>query len=303
MYLATVLGILEYVFDWDVHMITGLLTFVTLFAMLSAAGYKWELKSKHYFPWSIAMALLGFGLSYGLGVAFPSVPAFIFVFVALATGCVLSVGAIMFFFFRDPERKPPADPRLIVSPADGTVVYVKEVEKGHFPFAVKNNRTIPLEAFAGEGLIPDRGIQIGIAMNYLNVHVNRSPIAGVVKMLHPIPGKFISLKHIHALLENERVLMVFENDTFRVGIVQIASRLVRRIVPYVQEGQFIDQGQRVGMIKFGSQVDLLVPYRADLRVRVKVGDELIAGESVVMTCDPSPPTLLAYSEAGAVTGA
>jgi phosphatidylserine decarboxylase len=195
----------------------------------------------------------------------------------------------LFFFFRDPERHPPADSGVIVSPADGTVIYVKEIERGNFPFAVKNNNPIPLAEFSRENLIPDRGIQIGIAMNYLNVHVNRSPIAGVVKMLLPIHGKFLSLKHIHALLENERTLMVFENVNLKVGIVQIASRLVRRIVPYVQEGQTVAQGQRIGMIKFGSQVDLLIPYRADLKVQVHVGDQLVAGESVVMTCDPVTP--------------
>ncbi len=78
-------------------------------------------------------------------------------------------------------------------------------------------------------------------------------------MLKPIGGKFLSLKHLHALLENERTLMVFENDNLQVGIVQIASRLVRRIVPYVQEGQTIEQGQRVGMIKFGSKLICSLP--------------------------------------------
>ena len=211
----------------------------------------------------------------------------LFVIVTLIVAGILSIAAIMFFFFRDPERTTPSDSNLITSPADGTVVYIEEIQDGRFPFAVKNNNTIPLTEFAQADLIPEKGIQIGIAMNYLNVHVNRSPIAGVVKMLKPIGGAFLSLKHIHALLENERTLMVFENDTIKVGIVQIASRLVRRIVPYVEEGQSLDKGQRVGMIKFGSQVDLLVPYREDIEVKVKVGDEVIAGESIVMTIDTS----------------
>jgi len=266
-------------------MIAAIATFALVILMLLMVARKWELKTKHYLPWSIAMATLGFTLTYGATKAFPAVPSMLFGFVALVMAGVMSIAAIMHLFFRDPERDPPADAGVIVSPADGTIVYIKEIQDGHFPFAVKNNNTIPLSEFSRENLIPNQGIQIGIAMNYLNVHVNRSPIAGVVKMLQPIPGKFLSLKHIDSLLENERNLMVFENDNLKIGIVQIASRLVRRIVPFVQQGQSVDQGQRIGMIKFGSQVDLLVPYRPDLQVRVAVGDELVAGESVVMTCD------------------
>ena len=190
----------------------------------------------------------------------------------------------MFFFFRDPERDPPQREELIVSPADGTVVYIKEVEDGKFPFAVKNNNTIPLTEFTREELIPDRGIQIGIAMNYLNVHVNRSPIRGVVRMVQAVPGKFASLKHLQSLLENERALLVFENENLKVGIVQIASRLVRRIVSYVDEGQEVEQGKRVGMIKFGSQVDVLLAHRDDLEIHVEVGQEVTAGETVLMRC-------------------
>jgi phosphatidylserine decarboxylase len=268
-------------------MLTAITTFVTLAVLLQLPARKWELKSKHYLPWIFFVACLGAALSYAATIALPNVPSVLFVIASLIAAAITSVAAIMFFFFRDPERTSPTDPSLIVSPADGTVIYIKEIEDGRFPFAVKNSKTIPLTEFAHEDLIPSNGVQIGIAMNYLNVHVNRSPIQGVVKMLKPIGGAFISLKHIHALLENERTLMVFENENIKIGIVQIASRLVRRIVPYVQEGQVLEKGQRVGMIKFGSQVDLLVAYREDLKVQVKVGDEVIAGESIVMTCDPS----------------
>ena len=270
-------------------MMTSLVTAILLFAFLWIPARKWELKLRHFLPWSLLMAVTGFALTYALSHALPNVPAFLWAIPIFVIAGVASIGAIMFFFFRDPERNPPGREDVIVSPADGTVIYIKEIEGGRFPFAVKNNNTIPLSEFSQEDLIPERGIQIGIAMNYLNVHVNRSPIAGTVKMLKPIGGKFLSLKHLHALLENERTLMVFENDNLKVGIVQIASRLVRRIVPYVQEGQVMEQGQRVGMIKFGSQVDLLLAYREDLVVKVNVGDELTAGESIVMTCSYGAP--------------
>lgn len=264
---------------------TSSITALIVFGLLAAAALKWELKSRHFLPWSVLMAILAAGLTYGLTSMVPGVPSLLWSGVTIVAVLIASVGAILFFFFRDPERSPPGRDDAIVSPADGTVVYIKEVQDGRFPFAVKNNHNIPLHEFAQVDLIPHRGFQIGIAMNYLNVHVNRSPIAGTVKMVQAVPGKFGSLKDIRALLENERALLVFENDNLRVGIVQIASRLVRRIVSYVEPGQVLSQGDRVGMIKFGSQVDVLLEHRDDLHVCVSVGDEVTAGETVLMTCN------------------
>lgn len=266
-------------------MIIPAIASVLVLALLFAAARKWELKVRHYLPWSLFMSALS-GLSiYGLSQVLPNVPALLWLIPILVIAIVASIGAIMYFFFRDPERTSPHRDDQIVSPADGTVVYVKEIEDGRFPFAVKNNNTIPLSEFAQADLVPERGLQIGIAMNYLNVHVNRSPIRGAVRMVQAIPGKFASLKHLESLLENERALLVFENEHYKVGIVQIASRLVRRIVSYVEEGQTLAQGDRVGMIKFGSQVDLLIPYREDLDVQVEVGQEVTAGETILIQLD------------------
>ena len=258
-------------------MIPAIIATALLGLMLLAAANKWEIKQRHYVPWTIFICGLVF---VGTLAAAKVMPPIIAVGLSIVIGGVSSIAAILYFFFRDPDRSPPNDPTKIVSPADGTIVYVKEITDGKFPFAVKGRNTIPLSEFSKEDLIPDRGLQIGIAMNYLNVHVNRSPIAGEVKMVEAVPGKFASLKHIASLLENERALMVFEGNGLKVGIVQIASRLVRRIVPYVEAGQSVDQGQRVGMIKFGSQVDLLVPDTG-LSILVKEGDEVTAGESVL----------------------
>lgn len=268
-----------------IPVMTSLLIAVVLFALLCIPARKWELKTRHYLPWSLLIAMLGAALTHFLSQTVPQIPTFLVAIPVFVLAGVTSIGAIMYFFFRDPDRNPPHRDDIIVSPADGTVVYIKEITDGKFPFAVKNNREIPLSEFSQEDLIPDRGIQIGIAMNYLNVHVNRSPIRGTVKMVKPVPGKFESLKHIHALLENERALLVIENEYLKVGIVQIASRLVRRIVSYVEPGQELKQGDRVGMIKFGSQVDVLLAYREDLKVQVSVGDEVIAGETSLITCN------------------
>jgi phosphatidylserine decarboxylase len=258
--------------------ISGLLSL----ALLCGAGKKWELKVRHFVPWSLFIAALVFGVTYWLSQRFSGFPLLVISAGVQFSGLAITIGTILYFFFRDPNRTAPLRDDWIMSPADGTVIYIKEITQGEFPFAVKNGNTIPLSEFTTENLIADRGIQIGIAMNYLNVHVNRSPIAGKVTMLKPVPGLFASLKHIESLLENERCLMVFENSSLKVGIVQIASRLVRRIVPFVKAGQEVQQGDRVGRITFGSQVDLLVPYQDNLKVCVKEGDEVFAGTSLIV---------------------
>jgi phosphatidylserine decarboxylase len=251
-------------------------------ASVLALGRKWQLKPKHLLPWLSALAVLGSVAIWSTTWALPFVTPWLAAGMALAACYAASFVVILYFFFRDPARTPPADDSQVVSPADGTIVYIRNIENGRFPFAVKGRNTIPLSEFAGADFVPDQGIQIGIAMNFLNVHVNRSPISGAIKMVRRIPGKFASLKHVASLLENERVLMVVEGKDLTLGIVQIASRLVRRIVPYVSENQDVAQGQRIGVIRFGSQVDLLLPKRAGLEVVVEVGDEVTAGETVLV---------------------
>ena len=141
--------------------------------------------------------------------------------------------------------------------------------------------------FVQSNLLPGEGILIGIAMNFLDVHVNRSPIGGRVSLLKHIKGLFISLKKKEAVIQNERVLTIIDNRSIKIGIVQIASRLVRKITPYIKEGQEVRKGQRIGMIRFGSQVDLCLPDLPSLRLNVSPGDKVKAGVSVVATFESS----------------
>ena len=118
-------------------------------------------------------------------------------------------------------------------------------------------------------------------MNILNVHVNRSPIEGKIIFHKRTKGKFISLRRQESEILNERVTTVIGNGTLRVGVIQIASRLVRRIVSYVREGDSLDIGQRLGAIVLGSQVDVVIPELENLKMEVKPGDEVKAGVSVI----------------------
>lgn len=184
-------------------------------------------------------------------------------------------------FYRNPERIPPEDTKNILSPADGTVIYVKRYENGYIPYSEKKGKKILLSDLTQSDIFSAEGHLIGISMNFLNVHINRAPIDGNVTVIRHIKGSFISLKKEDALALNERALTVIDNGHFKVGVVQIASRLVRKIEVYFGEGQKIRRGERLGMIRFGSQVDLILPSLPTINIEAKPGDNVKAGVSIV----------------------
>ena len=241
-------------------------------------GIKWEIKRNIVLAWFFFMWLVVGSTTYLL---FPNHSLFIKLVIAFFQILVISVLTLAGFFYRDPERTPNNKNHSILSPADGTVIYIKKIEKGEFPFAIKGRKKIPLKEFTQNELITNQGIQIGIAMNFLNVHVNRNPIAGKIESIIRIPGKFLSLRKLSSLLENERMLTIINGKEIRLGVVQIASRLVRRIVSYVQEGEDVEIGQRMGVIRFGSQVDVLIPEIDNLKICVKINQEIKAGLTVI----------------------
>ena len=130
-------------------------------------------------------------------------------------------------------------------------------------------------------VLKDSAIQIGIGLNFLDVHINRSPLNGKISLLKKIPGKFKSLKKISSLLENERAIAIIEGKDIKIGLVLIASRLVRRISTFLSEGDTIQIGQKVGMIRFGSQVDLLIPGVRSLKITTRPGERVKAGISIL----------------------
>jgi phosphatidylserine decarboxylase len=171
------------------------------------------------------------------------------------------VGAGFFaYFFRDPERTVPQDPGLIVSPADGKVVLVDEVRE---------------DKFLGR---PAK--RVGIFMNVLDVHVNRSPVAGTVVTSSHQAGGYKAAQRLDAAQVNEQQATLLEGeDGQRLLVVQIAGLLARRIISYAEPGQKLARGERLGLICFGSRVDLYLPLEAE--VLVKVGDRVQAGSSIL----------------------
>ena len=203
--------------------------------------------------------------------------------VGLICQVFLFTGLLAWLFYRDPERTCVANPLAVVAPADGKIVYIRRVPGGGRVLGEKDGEEILFDeladAFSGE-----RGIWlVGTSMVFTDVHVNRAPIEGTVTLVRRTPGRFLSLRRPEARSLNERASTIVSNGSFDVAVIQIASRLVRRIVSYVNEGECVEQGQRIGKIRFGSQVDLAVPIREEMKLQVNVGDRVVAGETVVCT--------------------
>lgn len=163
------------------------------------------------------------------------------------------------YFFRDPERSGPRGERVVIAPADGKVVLIQEVEE---------------PAFMG-----GRTKRISIFMNVFNVHVNRYPVSGTVRYVKYNPGKFLNAAVEKSSLENEQMSVGIESGGVRVLVRQIAGLIARRIVTYSKEGEQVEQAQRMGLIRFGSRVDVFLPL--DAVVTAKIGDMTVAGTSVI----------------------
>jgi phosphatidylserine decarboxylase len=170
-------------------------------------------------------------------------------------------------FFRDPVRATPIDERFIVSPADGLVTLIEQV----LP---------PVELRGPDGLGDQPMTRVSIFMSVFDVHINRTPIRGTITRVVYIAGKFLNADLDKASEENERQhFLVERSDGVRVGFTQIAGLVARRIVAFVKEGDNVANGQRVGLIRFGSRVDVYLPHGTASRV-IK-GQRCVAGETVL----------------------
>jgi phosphatidylserine decarboxylase len=195
----------------------------------------------------VAASAFGFAISrrsWGLWLA-----AFILLLLALWVA----------YFFRDPERVGERGPSLVVAPADGKLIMITEVDEPAF--------------------MQGRATRLSIFMNVFNVHVNRYPIDGAVKFIHYNKGKFFNAAAEKSSLENEQMSVGIENGKYRVLVRQIAGLIARRIVTYSKLGEKVKQGDRLGIIRFGSRVDIFLPVGS--AVRAKVGDITTAGVTVL----------------------
>ncbi|MBI5665256.1 MAG: phosphatidylserine decarboxylase family protein [Nitrospirae bacterium] len=176
-----------------------------------------------------------------------------------ATVVALILTLFMFYFFRDPERNTPTDMNAFISPADGKIILITEARE--------------------DEILMGPGRRISIFMSPLNVHVNRVPSDGTVREVRHFPGKFFSAYKDDAAKYNEHIAMLYETAHGNIVIKQIAGYVARRAVCRVKPGDTLKQGQRYGIIKFSSRLDIFLPL--DAEVKVKLGDKVLAGETVL----------------------
>jgi phosphatidylserine decarboxylase len=250
-------------------------------ATASAVAWKWQLNLSR--ATATACLLAAFvAIAIGIIVSSTSQPGFLGAPAVWIGTLALGIVTVLVRFYRDPERTSPEGDDLVVSPADGTVLYVKESIGGVIPAAEKKGREYRLDELTKTQLRRSDAVILGIGLSMLDVHVNRAPISGRVRLQNRFPGRFGSLRRPEMVFENERATIVVERDSLEVAVVLIASRLVRRIVTFVDVGESIARGQRIGVIRFGSQVDLVLPS-SGVDVLVKPGERVVAGETVLAT--------------------
>ena len=251
-------------------------------ATLLPLAWKWELGVRR-----AAFAVLALAVGSGVLVAGTDLdeiaPGGLVVWLLTV---IASFAILAYRFYRDPERRAPDSADVVVSPADGQVIYVRPSPDGALPIATKGGRQYALEELTKTPLQSMNAIVVGISLSLLDVHVNRAPIGGRVTQQRHFKGSFRSLKRPESVFENERATTVIERGGLEIAVVMIASRLVRRISSYVKDGQEVACGERIGAIRFGSQVDLVLPAERGLVLHVQPGDRVAAGESVVAVIPP-----------------
>jgi phosphatidylserine decarboxylase len=174
-----------------------------------------------------------------------------------ATGIVLVLLALFVFsFFRDPERVIPSEPGAVVSPGDGRVVVIQDEDYGGRP-----------------------GRRVSIFLAVWNVHVNRAPCAGVITEMEYRPGKFVAAMRERASTENEQNIFRLSSEAGELMFKQIAGLIARRVVSWKKAGDTVARGERIGLVRFGSRVDLWVPQEAE--ILVKLGQNVKGGSTVI----------------------
>ncbi|HOW57149.1 MAG TPA: phosphatidylserine decarboxylase family protein [Smithellaceae bacterium] len=198
----------------------------------------------------------------GLKITIPLAVLTILLFFAgwqIAGLILLAITVFMLFFFRDPDRAIPQGEGLVVSPADGKVVVIKDIHEKDY--------------------LQSKRKQISIFLSVFNVHVNRAPISGTIETVKYNPGKFHIAAVEKASLENEQTAMVIADGNRKILVKQIAGILARRIICYAKQGNTIEIGSRYGLICFGSRVDIFLPE--DAEINVKLGDNVKGGRDII----------------------
>ncbi|MFZ5942015.1 MAG: phosphatidylserine decarboxylase [Bacteroidota bacterium] len=193
---------------------------------------------------------------------------------------LLFIALFFYRFFRNPQRNIPGEANDVVSPADGRVIYIKELEANQIPVTIKKKRVASIREITKTDILEQPCYLIGIAMTLFDVHYNRAPIDGKVILVKHTPGTSIGLNTPESTLTNERNTTVFQReDGVKAGVVQIAARGVNRCIVMSAEGDYLSRGAIFGKIRWGSQADLIIPRNAEILVRE--GEQVFAGKTII----------------------
>ncbi|RNC67898.1 MAG: phosphatidylserine decarboxylase family protein [Desulfuromonadales bacterium] len=207
------------------------------------------------------VAAEGFPFIVGAGIVTLVLAVLAWKMPAFSVLVLLSFAVTLFivFFFRNPQRATPADERAVIAPADGVIIYLGPSREEHL----------------GEEMT-----KVSIFMSVFNVHINRVPVTGKVLDTFYTKGKFLDVRDERATFENEQAGLVIETSNgLTMVVVQVAGLIARRIVCYARKGDVLTRGQRYGLIRFGSRLDVYLPRQTDVRVRM--GDKTTAGETIL----------------------
>jgi phosphatidylserine decarboxylase len=224
----------------------------------------------------ITTGVINIGIYYFIPIPLWIMDPFICGFIVLIFFMLL----FLYRFFRNPHRDIKGGRNDIVSPADGRVIYIKELEKNQVPVTIKKMRVADITEITKTEILEQPCYLVGIAMTLFDVHYNRAPIDGKVILIKHTPGTSIGLNTPESTLTNERNTTVFEReDGVRAGVVQIAARGVNRCIVMAKEGETISRGQIFGKIRWGSQADIIFPRNCEILVRE--GEQVYAGSTII----------------------
>jgi phosphatidylserine decarboxylase len=211
------------------------------------------------------------------------VPVPLWVKVPFLSGVVVLLFFIVFYyyrFYRNPNRIIPGGKNDIVSPADGRIIYIKELEVDQMPVSIKKKKVANISEITKTNILQQPCYLIGIAMTLWDVHYNRAPIDGKIILVKHTPGTSIGLNTPESTLTNERNTTVIEReDGVKAGIVQIAAKGVSKCIVMSKEGETMKRGQIFGKIRWGSQADLIIPRHCEILVRE--GEQVYAGSTII----------------------
>lgn len=223
-------------------------------------------------------------ISSGINVLiYENIPMPLWLMTPFVSGLVvllLFIALFFYRFFRNPKRVIPGDKNDIVSGADGRVIYIRKLTAGQMPVSVKKLRIANINEVTKTDILKQPCYLIGIAMTLFDVHINRAPIDGEITFIQHTEGTSIGLNTPSSTITNERNTVVIKRDDgIMAGIVQIAARGVKRCIITSKEGDKVSRGQIIGKIRWGSQLDMVIPRNSEILIRE--GDQVFAGKTII----------------------